>query len=791
MSASPVFSVILISYNHERYIAHAIESILEQTYRNFELIIVDDGSSDKSMQIIDNFSDDRIIICQQKNQGPSEAINSALLKCKGQYIALMSSDDISEPHRLESQMHQIHAHEADMVFSLPKIIGPNSENLSNDHCSYFFKNNFEDTASLYKILFEFGNFLCAPSCCVTRTALEKTGLFRRGLIQLQDFDYWVRACKNNLKILLFQDPLIKYRYLYGENLSNKANINRIIAEKMVVYRDFFDNVPLDLLNEAFNPDPLIASSNQAVDFEVEKALLLLGHADNVVRTVGVEKVITLLDNDEAYKFLVSERGFDLSDFFESIKLINVNRNFLPSKAKQMLDYFDDVLIQAERGRNGQVETSKKIKDYLDNGEPQKAIRIARRSSQFHPRTRIIKIIRRLLAEIREKSKKFIAYQAKKGLIVQPISVFPLISMYSYAQEKNLIVYQEQPETVFLEKPRFIGKDKPDTREGQAVCPRAYICELLNANVTGDANLVISRDGFFLNDELVEFPSADFGTKSPYIHFRNDRHVIMTSKKFGYKKISQGILISCDHNRNYFHWLVEALPKLLFMENVSSYRDYPLLIPAGLHPNLYAALEKMNIHNHPVIHLREGDTYQVANLVYPSPLSRVLDRYGGDMAFDQDIVLSHQWIHAASKRLRGLELNGEKPWRKLFLTRRSGIREVANLLEIEQALLEKGFEVIDLNGFSFDAQIALFRQASFVVAPTGAALTNMLFCQPGVKVVVFMSDHANTNFYMWTQLANIMGLDLQFILGKRLFNLTNTYSVHDDYELKVNEILKYF
>ncbi|MGB8214447.1 MAG: glycosyltransferase family 2 protein, partial [Anaerolineales bacterium] len=124
MNSTPKISVVMICYNHERYIGEAINSILSQEYSDFELIIVDDGSSDNTPKIIQEFKDSRIIVVEQENSGPSIAINTGINKSRGQFIALMSGDDVSFPNRLATQIGQIESLKADMIFCLPQIIGP-------------------------------------------------------------------------------------------------------------------------------------------------------------------------------------------------------------------------------------------------------------------------------------------------------------------------------------------------------------------------------------------------------------------------------------------------------------------------------------------------------------------------------------------------------------------------------------------------------------------------------------------------------------------------------------------
>jgi glycosyltransferase involved in cell wall biosynthesis len=100
-------SVIMPAYNEERWIAEAIESILEQTFPDFELIIVDDGSEDSTYKIASSYKDPRMKVLRQENMGPAAARNKALTMARGEYIALQDADDRSRPERLEKQYHYL------------------------------------------------------------------------------------------------------------------------------------------------------------------------------------------------------------------------------------------------------------------------------------------------------------------------------------------------------------------------------------------------------------------------------------------------------------------------------------------------------------------------------------------------------------------------------------------------------------------------------------------------------------------------------------------------------------
>jgi glycosyltransferase involved in cell wall biosynthesis len=97
----PEFSVVIPSYNHASYLAEAVNSVLNQSLSDLELIVVDDGSTDQSLVVLSGFKDPRLRIFQQDNQGAHAAINRGLREACGKYLAILNSDDVYHPQRLE------------------------------------------------------------------------------------------------------------------------------------------------------------------------------------------------------------------------------------------------------------------------------------------------------------------------------------------------------------------------------------------------------------------------------------------------------------------------------------------------------------------------------------------------------------------------------------------------------------------------------------------------------------------------------------------------------------------
>lgn len=810
MDINSKISIVMICYNHEKYIGEAINSILSQTYSDFELIIVDDGSKDNTLKIIREYDDSRIIVVEQENSGPSIALNTGINKSRGQFIAFMSGDDVSFPNRLETQIEQIESQQADMIFCLPQIIGPDSNILDNSICHVFFDRNFETTADLYRELFYFGNFLCAPTCFCRRTAIEKIGRYKRGLIQLQDFDYLIRACKKELVVKLHKDPLLQYRYLFGANLSDSQNTDRILLETATMYRSYFDEAPIDLLHKAFGEKITLDALDACPDIEIDKSFLFLEHSIPTIKEIGIERIILQFEDDRIYEKLRTEREFDTTKLFKLAKAGNMDViNFVGQIRKGLkfirnffLRYLPLLITEGPRWTEAQVE--QRIGYYLEHGDRKRAIMMAHGYKRIPPGPTIFAVILNLFDRIIVKLRTYLhaCFDRERTLLRAflrkirsshlplPVleDVFTLSRIYDYSRENNYIAHEDPPERIYLNKPNVLGNIKSELFEGEACALRGYVSIINHAVITGGSSLVLSQTGDLLSDEMVDFPTKDFGIKSPHISYRYKNKVILSYRKKTNTRIKEGILLSCDHDNNYFHWLVECLPKLVFIDDLKQFKEVPLLIPHGLHENLLAALTRVNINHHPIINLSPGIAYRVDRLVFPSNLSRVIDRYKGPPVFDKDIILSQKWIARVADILKSDAQLCKKPWRKLYLARRKGFRALVNQPEIERLMTEHNFEIVESDHVSLNHQIELFSQASVIVAPTGAALTNMLFCQPGTKVIILMSNHETTNFSFWTNLGNIAGLDVEIIAGERLFNLTNYYSVHDDYVVDPNILL---
>ena len=173
-------SVILTSFNHEKYICEAIDSILNQTFTDFELIILDDGSSDNSWALIKQYSDLRIkAFHSEVIRGSIEGVNRAIYEvATGEYIAIHHSDDIWALDKLEKQVAYLEEHpEIGAVFTWVQTIDEYGVKLAGD---WFDQENMIRWQWLNQLFHE-QNHLCHPSVLIRKQCYQYAGLYRHGL----------------------------------------------------------------------------------------------------------------------------------------------------------------------------------------------------------------------------------------------------------------------------------------------------------------------------------------------------------------------------------------------------------------------------------------------------------------------------------------------------------------------------------------------------------------------------------------------------------------------------------
>jgi predicted O-linked N-acetylglucosamine transferase (SPINDLY family)/GT2 family glycosyltransferase len=322
--SNPLISVVMTTYNHQKYISESVESVLNQTYKNLELIIVNDGSNDKTDEIIRKFRDERITYIYQENQGTSTAINRAILDSQGKYIAIMSGDDISYPHRLETQYNYLITSQKKVVFSWVDFIDENSQIITDRHfAENLFNHPNRTNPEILRHFFFNGNYINAVTGFICRELLLDAGLFNLASIQLQDFEMWINLLKKS-ELFILNEKLIKYRIRSANaNLSSVSNQARSNFELCQLYKNIFNDVPIEIFKEAFSNQIKNPHFSNEIEYKLEKAFLYLLHNLHFIQCIGAEKLFELLQNEDILDIAKQKYNFGLPELYKLTKNLDV------------------------------------------------------------------------------------------------------------------------------------------------------------------------------------------------------------------------------------------------------------------------------------------------------------------------------------------------------------------------------------------------------------------------------------------------------------------------------------
>jgi glycosyltransferase involved in cell wall biosynthesis len=191
--------------------ARAIESCLNQTYENLEIIIVDNASTDGSCEIIKAYQkkSDKIKFFQlDENRFPSGGTNFAVKQTKGEYVAILSGDDFFQSNKIEVQLNYMLESNLTNSFTWVNVVDDRGENLVGHEMADLFNQNFTNEA-LKEYFVSKGNALCALTFMFHKDLFEKYGYFDHRLLQLQDFEFWLRIIKHE-PIYILPQKLTNY-----------------------------------------------------------------------------------------------------------------------------------------------------------------------------------------------------------------------------------------------------------------------------------------------------------------------------------------------------------------------------------------------------------------------------------------------------------------------------------------------------------------------------------------------------------------------------------------------------
>lgn len=237
--------------------------------------------------------------------------------------------------------------------------------------------------------------------------------------------------------------------------------------------------------------------------------------------------------------------------------------------------------------------------------------------------------------------------------------------------------------------------------------------------------------------------------------------------------------------NYAHWITEVLPRIALFCAQPEFSHVPIIINDELHSNLLESLACVLSDDREVIMLPVGRSLKVKTLYMTSPTGYVpFGRRNTKLSGHSHGLFSAHAFEVMRQRLFSVISKADqvKGPVKIYLRRKSGVRNLINHQEVESFLLEQGYTIIEPEKLNFTQQVRLFSQAKKVIGMTGAAFANLIFCPQDADIFIMISKHPDTSYWYWQNIACATGKKLHYILGSDVSRHEN--GIHADFSVDI-------
>lgn len=311
-----------------------------------------------------------------------------------------------------------------------------------------------------------------------------------------------------------------------------------------------------------------------------------------------------------------------------------------------------------------------------------------------------------------------------------------------------------------------------------IAPPCSLVTLPDGLVTGATNLVLVKEAAVchdLYDFAHDYTSEELNGRT-YIWPQRSRIAWLMDTTPG-AVLDQAACFTDACSRNYAHWITEVLSRIYLFCSRPDGQRIPLIVDAGLHPNQIESINYVAGRDREIIYLPANSTILAKRLFVTSvsgyvPFARRNRRPCGH---------SHgSFCPAVLRSMRDHLITQINPRavnhpRRILIKRNSEIRNIVNFHEIEQHLVTMGFSIIEPERLTMAEQITTFSLAEVVVAATGAALANLIFCQPTARIVVLMASHDHMPYWYWQNIACAVGNRVVYVMGKATERFAHLHS----------------
>jgi len=310
----PKVSVIMSVYNGERYLLEAIDSIINQTFEDFEFIIINDGSTDGTKEIVESYDDERIMLIEQANMGLTKSLNRGLRLANGEYIARMDADDISHPERLHRQVSFLEQNKDIGLIGTDLLV-------INENGKLLYKINLPpDNPTIKQNMLKCNQF-GHGSVMFRKECIDKVGFYREEVGPAEDYDLWLRIA-DEYDIANISEPLYQWRF-HNKQVSAVSGIYHmkcaLFAVELAKERNQFGKDRLQNLTGR-ERDEVTDFSLAKTRSPSRKELIRFNYslASYLYHTIGLRNTLKRLLNSFIYEPLNKGtwvRGFQLAAYF--------------------------------------------------------------------------------------------------------------------------------------------------------------------------------------------------------------------------------------------------------------------------------------------------------------------------------------------------------------------------------------------------------------------------------------------------------------------------------------------
>ena len=366
-----------------------------------------------------------------------------------------------------------------------------------------------------------------------------------------------------------------------------------------------------------------------------------------------------------------------------------------------------------------------------------------------------------------------------------IWALPLVWMDESAARAKGLLRPSSSSTSF--GPNYIGRVQA---KENIFLPDIYYFAFEKARISATSSSVILKDEQVVIERAIG-PAphiCDYAAGHILVH----KNMTAVARLGSAEAVKNGIFLGGNGSSNYYHWMVELLAKLEFIPKLPEhYRQYPLIVSEDVVriPSFKETLDVFAA-GHELIVLRKDMSYVVDELVYINSPSNLPFNLSGNQKFECKYVTIDS-LSIAYLRKIALQAAEKSPQRadypqKIFLCRKSGLRNF-NQDEIFDYLATRGFTKVFMEDMGFLEQVNIVHHADFIVGPTGAAWTNLIFCKSGAKGLCWMAEEFG-DFSAYSNIAHIVGVDLQYVAYKAgVYSTGELY--YQDYHIELSMIEK--